>query len=274
MSGAPPPLAVGRSLAAALARCADEAALLAEALATAGPGAAVSLASVAGSPAAVRAAAADFVARGWASATGSGAVVATGTAPPGLASFLHGAAAMAELRPERGTFRSVVTPPPEPSAFSAAVVRTGLARADLVETAGAMHDVARSALRSLVVLTPFANESGLDFVAGLFRCSAASERVLVIRRRSARTAYAARAAELALLGVDVRDYTVPHADGYETFHAKVVLADGARAYVGSANMLHYARHSLELGVLLDGRGVEVLAAAVRAIVFCATELNP
>jgi phosphatidylserine/phosphatidylglycerophosphate/cardiolipin synthase-like enzyme len=256
-----------------LAREAGEAALLAEVLAAAGPGVPVSLSSVGGSRAAVRVAAADFVSRGWAHATGDGAVAATGAAPPGLASFLHGVAAMVDLRPERGTFRSVVTPPPEPSAFSTALARTGLARADLVETADAMFNVASSARRSLIVLTPFANVSGLAFVADLFRRSAASERVLVIRHRSARGAYAACQSELASLGIDVRDYTVAHDNGYETFHAKVVLADNARAYVGSANMLHYARHSLELGVLLEGRGVEVLAAAVRAIVSCAARLG-
>lgn len=180
---------------------------------------------------------------------------------------------MADVRPERGRFRLVVTPPPQPSAFSDAIGRTGLAHVDLLQTAAAMVNVAQSAQRSLTVLTPFANGTGLDFVADLFRSTGAAERVLILRRRATRQAYASKAAEFAALGVEVRDYTVRHQAGYETFHAKVVLADNLRAYVGSANMLHYARHSLELGALLDGRDVEVLAAAVRAIVACSVRVN-
>jgi phosphatidylserine/phosphatidylglycerophosphate/cardiolipin synthase-like enzyme len=46
----------------------------------------------------------------------------------------------------------------------------------------------------------------------------------------------------------------PEATGYETFHAKVLLADDDEAYVGSANMTKWSfEQSLELGVLVRGR---------------------
>jgi phosphatidylserine/phosphatidylglycerophosphate/cardiolipin synthase-like enzyme len=36
-----------------------------------------------------------------------------------------------------------------------------------------------------------------------------------------------------------------------SFNAKVALADSELAYVGSANMTMFARHSMELGVLVE-----------------------
>jgi phosphatidylserine/phosphatidylglycerophosphate/cardiolipin synthase-like enzyme len=55
----------------------------------------------------------------------------------------------------------------------------------------------------------------------------------------------------------------------ETFHAKIVLADAAAAYVGSANFLYRSREmNLECGMLLEGDAVApvgVLVAAVLAM---------
>jgi phosphatidylserine/phosphatidylglycerophosphate/cardiolipin synthase-like enzyme len=55
------------------------------------------------------------------------------------------------------------------------------------------------------------------------------------------------------------------AGGFETFHAKVALADSELAYVGSANMTVFARHSMELGVLIEGRAARVIANLIRAV---------
>jgi hypothetical protein len=49
------------------------------------------------------------------------------------------------------------------------------------------------------------------------------------------------------------------------FHAKVALADSDLAYVGSANMTMFSRHSMELGVLVEGRAARVVANVVRAV---------
>jgi phosphatidylserine/phosphatidylglycerophosphate/cardiolipin synthase-like enzyme len=67
------------------------------------------------------------------------------------------------------------------------------------------------------------------------------------------------------MGVDVLDYTLPVQGGFETFHAKILLADDHLAYVGSANMTAFARHSMELGILTDGRAARVVASIVRAV---------
>jgi hypothetical protein len=120
-------------------------------------------------------------------------------------------------------------------------------------------------------MTPFLNDEGLLFALELFRSTRARRRNLIIRRPgSARVAIDRRLLELTHLNVEVLDYTLPVGDGYETFHAKVLLADQDLAYVGSANMTAFARHSMELGILSDGRAAHVVASIVRAVERIAT----
>jgi hypothetical protein len=68
------------------------------------------------------------------------------------------------------------------------------------------------------------------------------------------------------LGVEALDYTVDAGDGFETFHAKVALADNELAYVGSANMTVFARPSMDLGFLVEGRSARVISNVLRAVV--------
>jgi phosphatidylserine/phosphatidylglycerophosphate/cardiolipin synthase-like enzyme len=52
----------------------------------------------------------------------------------------------------------------------------------------------------------------------------------------------------------------------DTFHAKIVLADGVAAYVGSANFLYRSRETnLECGFLLEGDAVAPVAVMVDAL---------
>ena len=51
-----------------------------------------------------------------------------------------------------------------------------------------------------------------------------------------------------------------------TFHAKIVLADGVAAYVGSANFLYRSREAnLECGFLLEGDAVAPVTVLVEAV---------
>ena len=273
------PAEVAHSLAEALCSVATEASILAREMELRPPGAVLHVWSTRQDlrPHSAAAVVRDFRRRGWLSGGGDGsALYTTGAAPVGLSAFLGGVAVMAAIRPEAGTFQAVVTPPPNPSAFAKALQSTGMARADLMDTASAMRQVASAAHRDLVMLTPFANEQGLSFVADLFEISPATNRTLILRARNSGTRRALEGIKDRLrdLRVRVLDYVLDLGDGnYETFHAKVVLADEQMAYVGSANMLHYARNSMELGVLLRGRGTDVIAAAVRAAERCAIELQ-
>jgi hypothetical protein len=80
-------------------------------------------------------------------------------------------------------------------------------------------------------------------------------------------------AQLTGLGVEAFDYTVDASDGFETFHAKVALADNQLAYVGSANMTVFARQSMDLGFLVEGRSARVVANVLRAVVRISTPIR-
>jgi len=208
----------------------------------------------------------DFVSRGWLRHSVVGWSVGPNDPPSELATFLEGAAAMRAAMPDDGRATAVVTMPPSPSGIGAAIPATGLAYAALISTKEALERLADAATRSFTIMTPFLNDDGLAIALDLFRRTRASERLLVVRRSGAALAAVGRASqELTHLGVEVFDYRLQAVDGYETFHAKVVLADQDLAYVGSANMTVFARHSMELGILADGRAARVIASIVRAV---------
>jgi hypothetical protein len=216
----------------------------------------------------------DFVSRGWLSRTETGWQIGPGQMPSGLASFLDGAAAMRAIMPDEGMATAVVTMPPSPSAIGAALPATGLAYAALVHTKDALEKLADAAANSLTIMTPFLNDEGLVIAVDLFRRTSARRRHLIIRRSgSARAAVDRGWPYLRQLNVDVLNYMLPVEDGYETFHAKIVLADQDLAYVGSANMTAFARHSMELGILTDGRAARVVASIVRGVERIATPVR-
>jgi phosphatidylserine/phosphatidylglycerophosphate/cardiolipin synthase-like enzyme len=69
----------------------------------------------------------------------------------------------------------------------------------------------------------------------------------------------------------IYDYELPRIDddgltSIETFHAKIVLADGVAAYIGSANFLYRSRETnLECGFLMEGDAVAPVAVLVDAL---------
>jgi PLD-like domain len=226
----------------------------------------VDLLNLAGqSPGSVQRVTDDFSRRGWVSRDNGGWFLGPNQIPIGLSSFLEGAAAMCASMPNDGHATTVVTMPLSPSAIGSALPGTGLAHAALVshET---FERVADGAVNSLTIMRPFLNHDGLIMALGLFERTRARRRNLIVRRSGgARGAVDRCWSEVLRLGVDVFDYTLPVAGGYETFHAKVLLADQDLAYVGSANMTAFARHSMELGILASVvRGIERIAIQIQA----------
>jgi phosphatidylserine/phosphatidylglycerophosphate/cardiolipin synthase-like enzyme len=74
--------------------------------------------------------------------------------------------------------------------------------------------------------------------------------------------------ELSAQKVRIFDYFLQHEDSYETFHAKILVADDTRAYVGSANFLRFRKNSLELGVMVKGhtaRTIRFISDAMKEI---------
>lgn len=208
----------------------------------------------------------DFVGRRWITAEGEGWVCGPGLVPAGVPAFLDGAAAMYAAMPHEGRATTVVTFPTSSGGIVRALPRTGFSYAGLMSSEEAFDRIADAATTRLTVLTPFLNDKGLDDVLELFRRTSAPEKNLVVRRYGGALATArARLGDLEPLGVEVRNYTVSLPKGFETFHAKVVIADHDLAYVGSANMTRFERRSMELGILIDGKAAKVVASVVRAV---------
>jgi hypothetical protein len=209
---------------------------------------------------------ADFVGRRWLTAAPNGWRVGPLPVPNGVVPFLQGAAAMRANNPDEETSTAVVTMPPAPSAIAAALPTSGLAYASLLSTRDAWQTVAEKAADSLTFMTPFLNTDGLSFVLSLFELTRAKTRNLIVRQMGeAKRTVIDNAADVAAAGISCFDYTVDSLDGFETFHAKVALADNGLAYVGSANMTMFSRHSMELGILVEGRAARVVANVVRAV---------
>ena len=164
----------------------------------------------------------------------------------------------------------VLTPPGRPSQLGEALHRRGWIEADLEHTEAILLHLAREARVRLAVLSPFMDAVGATSVVALFKATPTSvRRVLVTRCPDGVVPPPLMAVmpELSALGVTIHNYWLPRAGGgYETFHAKAVLADNRKAYLGSANMTHASLSlSMELGTLLQGESARTLAGVVDAI---------
>ncbi len=210
----------------------------------------------------------DFERRGWCRREGAGWRAIKDVLPLAVPAFLQGAGAMQRKMGPEVRAEAVVTMPSGPSRLAEELPKLGIAHVDMPATSDAFLRLARSAYRTLTVASPFLNGEGVSWALALFTETPAVDRQLIVRaRQTTRDALFLRRSEFQSLGVRVFDYAVPSPDGkgFETFHAKVVLADDTTAYVGSANMLVHGRQPLELGVMLQGGPVPGIAAVIRAI---------
>jgi len=207
----------------------------------------------------------DFRLRGWITPTGVGWRIGPTLPPSALPAFLEGAAAMRPFFSDYGKASAVVTLPPSPSWIERALPMTGFAYASLLSTSEALERVAKEAVNTLTLMTPFLNEDGLEYVISLATLSRAAVRKLIIRELGgARELIMSRADSVQAAGLEVLSYQLPSGDGFETFHAKVALADSDLAYVGSANLTVFARHSMDLGFIVDGKAARVIASVIKA----------
>jgi len=165
----------------------------------------------------------------------------------------------------------VLTKPPRPSAMADKLEQTLKGSWGLRDTRELLPAIAEQARRSFAVITPFLDEVGATVVANLFERAKVPDRVLILRadtNGAPPSGLASIRAQLEALNVDIRNFRIerPDGTGYETFHAKVVLADDNAAYLGSANMLQWSfSYSLELGFYVRGKAASRIADVVRAI---------
>jgi phosphatidylserine/phosphatidylglycerophosphate/cardiolipin synthase-like enzyme len=120
-------------------------------------------------------------------------------------------------------------------------------------------------------MTPYLDEVGAAIVLNLFEQANVPDKCLILRATPeglAPPGLAGVSPALKRLRVAVLNFRIdrPDGSGNETFHAKVVLADGASAYVGSSNMHKWSfDYSLELGLYVLGRAAARIADILRAV---------
>jgi phosphatidylserine/phosphatidylglycerophosphate/cardiolipin synthase-like enzyme len=169
--------------------------------------------------------------------------------------------------------RFVVTLPQRPSKLEEAlkVVSPDGAPA-LTATNEAFLHLARRSKRRLVLITPFIDTAGIKWALELLMATEAPEKILIVRDRAQFAVYEWETTQLAQIGTEILEYRVLHPAGtrlkpIETFHAKIVMADGSAAYVGSANLLHSSIEvALECGFVIEGHAVRQVADVVEAII--------
>lgn len=166
----------------------------------------------------------------------------------------------------RATARLVVTMPPHPSRLAAAL-SSDIANqyVTLTPTTDAFRHLAVIARERFTVMIPFVDSVGADWAAELFEQTEASERVLVIRDASQLESCGAAGRRLKQVLTRIIDYGGGDL-AEETFHAKIVLADGVAAYVGSANLLRRSKvANLECGMLIEGPAVHAVKVLIDAV---------
>jgi phosphatidylserine/phosphatidylglycerophosphate/cardiolipin synthase-like enzyme len=147
------------------------------------------------------------------------------------------------------------------------------------ETDESMADLIAGAARSIVVMTPFLDLRGGTILKTLLERTEDDVQITLILRnlgRPERKDYPVGLPPMLdwLRGrrVTVCDYSLEPFPGapIETFHAKLLIVDGVRAYVGSANMTGASfESSMELGVILSGEAARQLSRFVEVVIRCA-----
>lgn len=174
------------------------------------------------------------------------------------------------------TARFVVTLPPEPSKLAVALKKDIASKfSSLTDTTDAFRHLAYTAKARFVIMVPYIDIVGAEWALELFDLTSASERVLVLRDASQLAQCGSPGRRLTEI-VTVHDYAPegrPAGDSDETFHAKIVLADGVAAYVGSANLLRRSKGvNLECGMLVEGAAVRSIKVVVDAVISTFSEV--
>lgn len=189
---------------------------------------------------------------------------------------LQGACWSSEIEPDK-QIDIVMTFPRAPSKLKSELSKIGHRKSLIKGTTETFEDLAKNSQSTFSILTPFLDEIGAKTLVNLFRaCPQDVNKELILRflsfdRGSPRypTGYVVVEDELKSLGVKVYDYALERDDEklLETFHAKIVLCDNQKAYIGSSNFHKYSlNNSLELGVFISDDSVNIIRKLLDAII--------
>jgi phosphatidylserine/phosphatidylglycerophosphate/cardiolipin synthase-like enzyme len=169
-----------------------------------------------------------------------------------------------------------LSPPAHPSRLMEMLPKQGFSWTRLYDTKDSLIELASQAERRLVIISPFLDREGIEWIEQLFEATAKKsiKRTMIVRGRdqSESEMLGKHDSQLAAWGVDILTYAISHDPAFrspaiETFHAKILLADGDKAYIGSANMTRWSRDfSMECGVILRGPSVKPVATLVDAMI--------
>jgi phosphatidylserine/phosphatidylglycerophosphate/cardiolipin synthase-like enzyme len=169
-----------------------------------------------------------------------------------------------------------LSPPALPSRLMEMLPKQGFSWTRLYDTKDSLIELASQAERRLVIISPFLDKEGLEWIGQLFETTAKKsiKRIMIVRGRdqTETDVLTKHSSQIADWGVDILAYAISHDPvlrnpAVETFHAKILLADADKAYIGSANMTRWSRDfSMECGVILRGPSVKPVATLVEAMI--------
>jgi len=192
------------------------------------------------------------------------------------AAVLRGVAYARYRQRDANQVEITLSPPAHPSRLMEMLPKQGFSWTRLYDTKDSLIELASQAERRLVIISPFLDREGLEWIGQLFEATAKKsiERIMIVRGRdqTETDVLIKHHSQLATWGVDILTYAISHDPAFrspaiETFHAKILLADGNKAYIGSANMTRWSRDfSMECGVILRGPSVKPVATLVEAMI--------
>jgi phosphatidylserine/phosphatidylglycerophosphate/cardiolipin synthase-like enzyme len=179
---------------------------------------------------------------------------------------------------DRTLVQVVLTRPELSTILESCLAERGWRLGALESTDQAFLGIVRCARRRVVVMTPFLDDKGAVWLKHLIEHAPSGVGATLVLRgledpaRADASGYAGIRSWLAQRGVTVMNYGLLRPrGGRESFHAKVILADDERAYVGSANVTGWSLdYSMELGVVLEGQAAGEIAEIVDAVLQAAT----
>lgn len=188
--------------------------------------------------------------------------------------FLEGFAYARHSHKDANRVDITLSPPSHPSELMKRLPKQGFAWAGLDDTRDNLLYLARCTQKRLAIVSPFVDEAGLAWIESLFNATPAeAEKVLIVRAHQPHVRSLVTRHFGVALTTNIKIYSyalskkIANAKGYETFHAKIVLADRESAYIGSSNMNLPSREiSLECGVTLHGPCVHPVSTLVDTII--------